>query len=256
MMKNIQKLVFYIKTYGLKVAYRKISLSLKNKFFLIKIFLSSDNKTRFTKIYEENYWGSEESRSGTGSTMLYTTNLRNQLPILINRFNIKSVFDAPCGDFNWMSQVVKKVDVEYIGADIVEILINKNKNKYESEYIKFINLDITKDKLPYADLMLCRDFLMHLSYADTREFFLNYINSKIPYLLLTSHVTQAGFKNSDIKTADFRLTDLFKTPYNMPKDVIYEIEDWHKPQPPRKMYLWRRDQVIIAFEKQALNINT
>jgi hypothetical protein len=256
MRKKAQKLALYIKQYGLGSACRKVILNLKNKFFLRKIFSSSDIKTRFTKIYEENYWGSEESRSGSGSTMLYTTNLRRQLPLLLNKFGVRSVFDAPCGDFNWMSQAMKDLPVQYIGADIVQTLINENKIRYENENILFLHLDITRDELPYADLMLCRDFLMHLSYADTREFFKKYIESKIPYLLLTSHLTSDGFKNSDIKTADFRLTDLFKPPYNMPKNVLYEIEDWLKPEPPRKMYLWSRNQVICAFENQTFSKNT
>jgi SAM-dependent methyltransferase len=256
MRKKVQKIAQYIKQYGLASACMRAAFNLKNKFFLRKIFSSSDNKTRFTKIYEENYWGSQESRSGTGSTILYTTNLRRQLPLLFSKFGVKSVFDAPCGDFNWMSQVMGDIRVQYIGADIVQTLIDENKNRYENDNILFLHLDITRDELPYADLMLCRDFLMHLSYADTREFFKKYIKSKIPYLLLTSHVTADDFNNSDIQTADFRLTDLFKPPYNMPKNVLYEIEDWLKPEPPRKMYLWSRDQVIYAFENQMFSKNT
>lgn len=253
MIKNVQKLVFYIKEYGLRSVCKKVFYYFKNKVFLRKIFSSSDNKTRFTKIYEKNYWGSKESRSGSGSTILYTENLRKQLPLLLNKFKVKSIFDAPCGDFNWMSQVVRDIPVQYIGADIVQTLIDENKKRYEKENIIFLQLDITMDKLPYADLMLCRDFLMHLSYSDTRKFFENYIKSKIPYLLSTSHVTSFDFLNSDIKTADFRLTDLFKPPYNMPKNALYEIDDWLEPEPPRKMYLWSRDQVICGFENQTFS---
>ena len=45
----------------------------------------------------------------------------------IKKFKIKRLFDAPCGDFNWMPQVLKGVEVDYIGSDIVEDLIVKNK---------------------------------------------------------------------------------------------------------------------------------
>ena len=42
---------------------------------------------------------------------------------------IRSILDLACGDFNWMSQVLKNVDVDYIGSDIVEDLIISNRKK-------------------------------------------------------------------------------------------------------------------------------
>jgi hypothetical protein len=46
------------------------------------------------------------------------------MPPLIEKFSIKSMFDAPCGDFNWMKLVLDKVKVDYVGADIVKPLID------------------------------------------------------------------------------------------------------------------------------------
>lgn len=114
---------------------------------------------RFTRIYERNYWKGSDSTSGTGSSIEYTANLRSQLPRLFARFSIKSIVDAPCGDFNWMRDVVSNTSVDYTGGDIVKPLTQQLKEIYTSDAVRFLHLDITKDPLPHADLMICRDCL-------------------------------------------------------------------------------------------------
>jgi len=87
---------------------------------------------RFTWIYKNNYWQSKESVSGTGSTLKSTENLRKELPKLIRQLSIKTVFDAPCGDFNWMKHLLPTINVSYIGGDIVRPLIDSHNEKYTS----------------------------------------------------------------------------------------------------------------------------
>jgi hypothetical protein len=80
---------------------------------------------KFTEIYNNNGWCSPESRSGNGSELKNTIKLRSELPYLFVKYNIKSILDIPCGDFNWMKEV-DLTNIEYKGADIVESLINLN----------------------------------------------------------------------------------------------------------------------------------
>ncbi|MCY4101455.1 MAG: hypothetical protein OXF46_11145 [Rhodobacteraceae bacterium] len=84
----------------------------------------------FTRIYNRNIWGSKESPSGTSSELEATTNIRKQIPALVKEYEVKRILDIPCGDYNWMRYVVPKLDVEYIGGDIVKPLIEKNRRKY------------------------------------------------------------------------------------------------------------------------------
>ena len=65
-----------------------------------------------------------------------------------------------------MKHLLKKVNVEYLGSDIVEEIINLNIQKYKSDKINFKKINIINDKLPNADLMICRDCLFHFSYDD------------------------------------------------------------------------------------------
>jgi hypothetical protein len=75
----------------------------------------------------------------------------------------------------------------------------------------------------------------------------NFINSKIPYLLTTTHINDGKIRNKDIATGDFRLIDLFAAPYHFPMDVLFRIEDWKMPDPKREMCLWTREQIIYAL---------
>ena len=75
-------------------------------------------------------------------------------------------------------------------------------------------LDLTRDALPPADLLLCRDCLVHLSYADIRRALANVARSGIPYVLTT---TFPGAKaNEDIVTGDWRVINLEAAPFGFP----------------------------------------
>lgn len=225
-------------------------LNLRNKIQRRQVFSQPDIEGRFTKNYEINFWGDEESRSGSGSTMEYTANVRRMLPEVIAAFPISSMFDAPCGDFNWMRTLQPQLPIKYVGGDIVRPMIEKNQATYGSEKARFIHADITKDPFPAVDLWFCRDCLFHLSYADTRRALENFARSNVPYILTTTHVGDGSFANRDIDTGDFRPIDLFAAPYFMPCDVLFRFEDMLPGDIGREMCLWTREQVITALNVQ------
>jgi hypothetical protein len=78
----------------------------------------SNPQSIFDAVYAANYWDSAESKSGPGSELITTERYRKQLVALLRELRIKSMFDAPCGDLNWMSEVLKEVPLRYIGGDI------------------------------------------------------------------------------------------------------------------------------------------
>jgi hypothetical protein len=202
---------------------------------------------RFTYIFKNNHWAEPESVSGFGSTLRYTERVRGELPKLLNHLGIKSMLDAPCGDFNWMRYVLREIDIEYIGGDIVRPLIDKLNIDNTSNNIKFLHLDIIRSKLPDVDLMMCRDCLFHLSQSDIISFLRNFASSNIEFLLTTSHENAERFTNRDISTGDFRELDLFAPPYSLPNAVLASIEDWCAPEPRRFMHLWTREQIAKAM---------
>ena len=246
----IIKLILNLKSFGLKKTIIKIfyffSLKKLNKrIYTSKLLKIKSVEKRFSDIFNDNYWLDGESKSGSGSSLSTTKNIRTILPKIFDKFFIKKIFDAPCGDFNWMFHVLKNNKIDYLGADIVDNLIILNKKKYENNKIKFKKLDIRFDKLPKSDLMICRDCLSHFSYDDIYLFFNNFISSEIKYLLLTSHLNdKLKFKNKDIVTADFRLIDFFSEPFNFKKNYIYSFDDRENEiQNFKQMYLFTQEQI-------------
>jgi hypothetical protein len=108
-------------------------------------------------------WGNPESFSGFGSTLAATADARRGLEELIGRYHVSSILDVPCGDFNWMQAL--RYAGDYTGADIVPDLVARNSARYGRADRRFLELDVCKDALPPADLVLCRECLNHLPVA-------------------------------------------------------------------------------------------
>ena len=104
-----------------------------------------------------------EYHCGPGSSIWYTELLRKELVPFLNKYGIKSMLDAPCGDFQWLNLVEFPNGFEYIGGDLHHDMIRRNNILYNRE---FIVLDITEDDLPTKDLMFVRDCLFH--FPDTQ----------------------------------------------------------------------------------------
>ncbi|MFZ4520755.1 MAG: hypothetical protein ACOYNC_03565 [Bacteroidales bacterium] len=198
----------------------------------------------FTSIYTMNNWGNSESISGHGSSAEYTENIRREIPELLRRFKINSFLDAPCGDYNWFRLIRRDPDFTYIGGDIVTELIRKNREAYENQNTRFVDLDIIREKLPTVELWLCRDCLFHFSYDDIFSTIDNFLKSDIQYLLTSTH--SECRKNKNITTGDFRLINLELAPFNFGKPKLH-IADWIPGFPVRYLALWDREELAAAM---------
>jgi hypothetical protein len=173
-------------------------------------------KALFTRIYRVRAFGGEISVSGPGSDLYQTEIIRREIPNLLKEFNIKTLVDAPCGDFYWMRTM--KLDLEkYIGVDIVTEIIAKNQQKYADKNRRFITLDITKDTLPQADMVLSRDALVHFSYKDIFSSVKNFKKSNLQYLLTTTFTETTN--NRDVVTGSWRPLNLLLHPFYFPPPI-------------------------------------
>ena len=215
-------------------------------------------RTIFTYYYKTNQWRNPESRSGAGSTLEGTQGVRSGVEDLVRKFHIKTVYDAPCGDFNWMRHVSFPSGVKYIGGDIVGAMIDDLQRTYGNESRSFIRTNIITDPFPAADVWICRDCLFHFSYEHIVATLENFCNSAIPYALLTTDVSEGGnrFEHRDIRTGGFRRIDLFAPPFSFPKETSGEFIDTADPQKLRKMCLWTRDQVGMALRAMKKTLPT
>src|SRR5438105_7007368 len=173
-----------------------------------------DLKGRFSYIFDNNVWGSEDSNSGLGSSLLETQVLRREIPIVLSKIKAQSILDIPSGDFHWMSEVALG-PVSYTGADIVEAIVTRNRKEFSSNRRQFLQLDVTTDPLPHADLILCRDCLVHLSYANIARALANMKRSGAPWIL-TTHFLRIN-SNTDIEDGDWRPLNFTRLPFSFPE---------------------------------------
>lgn len=179
-------------------------------------------RERFEKIFATNLWADPDTRSGVGSSLDSTRVLRRKLPDALRQLGTRVLLDAPCGDFAWM-QHVDLTGIDYIGGDIVPAIVAADQRKFGSDTRRFVTLDLTRDSLPDADVLLCRDCLVHLSYANIREVLMNVAHSTIRYILMTSFPGRGD--NRDVVDGDWRTLDFQAPPFSLPQPVLTIVEE-------------------------------
>lgn len=170
---------------------------------------------RFSRIFATNRWGDRESVSGPGSSLANTDRLRQELPLLVEELGVTSLLDAPCGDANWISQVRLPVK-EYHGVDIVPGVVELARQRRFPEdgcVRTFAVRDIVNDDLPRADLVLCRDTLIHLSNVDAVQAVQNFRRSGARYLL--ANIDLRLRRNRDIVTGNTRPVNPSIAPFDL-----------------------------------------
>jgi hypothetical protein len=207
-------------------------------------------KNHFTTIFEKNIFEGDVSVSGRGSDLIQTEMIRREIPLLLKEFDVKRFMDAPCGDFYWMKHVVLPVE-QYIGVDIVEAIIKKNQATYTDPQHSFVCLDIIEDPLPPADLMLCRDCLVHLNFAQAIKAIRNFQRSGITYLLTTTFTGRET--NVDLGEGDiWRTLNLEQSPFHFPKPLKLINENCTEGDNKfndKSLGLWRIDDIVAGLPR-------
>lgn len=157
-------------------------------------------KDAMKQIYEMKLWGGKEFDFYSGEGSHNPRIINPYLDVLISFLDAYNkslvVCDLGCGDFN-IGKHLTKYAKKYIAIDIVETLINRNKNLYIEDNLEFCCLDITKDALPLGDCIILRQVLQHLSNKDIQKVIKKITNYK--HIILTEHIPLGNFvPNKDI----------------------------------------------------------
>ena len=203
---------------------------------------SLEKEKVFQNFYLTNHWDSNESRSGLGSTLEFTKNIRKFLVEFIQMQGIKKMFDTSCGDWNWMKEISHQL-CEYTGMDIVPEVIKRNKELYGNDYISFIQgdflpfLQCKKDKT--YDLILYRHTLEHLP-TEYNEQFLVECCRVCQYLLVTTHKLVTN--NQTLPSSVYRPVNLDLPPYVNLMRAYFKKEIYDGPnrllRPEMYLYLY------------------
>ena len=188
-----------------------------------------DLAERFTRIHDTNLWSDAESRSGSGSALASTAELRAKLPDFLRALGVHRLLDVPCGDFHWMSHVDFDAAgvTAYVGGDVVQAIVDADRACYAAPGQTFERVDLTTGPLPHvdgapADAVFCRDCLVHLSFANIARVIDVVRASGVRYLITTTFLDQA--ENADILDGDWRPINLQRSPFNLPEPVAVLVE--------------------------------
>lgn len=190
----------------------------------------------FGEAFRTNKWRSLETRSGHGSELRNTRDIRNELPRFLRDRGIGSLLDAGCGDWNWIREL--KLNVEYTGVDIVPEIISGLLAKYAGPGRRFLVADITKDELPVADLLLCRSVLYHFSFDNIWLALSAFRRCARVGVLLTYNPKVRA--NRDIPDGKWRRLDLRKAPFNLP-EPSWSIPDLDNE--PGALGFWKTEEL-------------
>jgi 2-polyprenyl-3-methyl-5-hydroxy-6-metoxy-1,4-benzoquinol methylase len=202
----------------------------------------------FTNTYDKRLWEAEGSRSGLGSSLEYTKNIRVQLLKLVKELKVKTILDLSCGDWFWMKEIKDELPT-YKGLDVVNEMIEVNKTNYQTDTITFQKGDMLEElkslKAGEVDLIICRQTLEHLP-SDYVEEVLSEIRRVGKYALITSVNTTTinemigmdGYQSRPINLDESPYKEIIGTPINRVWDSIMpELEKgcfmnlYHHPKP-------------------------
>ena len=108
--------------------------------------------------------------------------------------------------------------------------------KYKKDNINFEVLDATKDSLPYADLIICKDLFLHLSLDNISLILKNIIDSKCKYFA-TSRYEGGSKGNNSNSSAQARPIEVTKDPFNFDYPIVSQFRYTIKSN--------LRDEIII-----------
>jgi len=145
-------------------------------------------------------------------------------------------------DNDWFRVNTTRAIDQFIDTDLVQLIKTKNcqfnNEKYSKENRKFVKIDILRDELPQADLIFCRDLLIHFSYKDIFTAIENIKKSDSKYLLTTSNSLIT--KNFDIVTGRWYPINLLIKPFSFPSPLkVVDEKSTREEDKSKSLYLWK-----------------
>ncbi len=146
--------------------------------------------------------------SGVGSEPAYCRPLVEYLSRFVRRYGIRSVLDYGCGDWQW-ARLVDWADVDYMGVDIVPILVDRLRREHGGPRRRF---ELVPGKLPAVDLVICKDVAIHLPNEEIAALAAKFSARAAHVLWVNSIVPNV---NAQIERGGCRGVDMGAPPFNV-----------------------------------------
>lgn len=215
-----------------------------------------DARAVFGRIYASDHW---KGGSGEGSTDRASAPYRAVVERLIGSDDVATVVDVGCGDWQ-VGSLVDWSPVRYTGVDVVDSVVESDRDRFGSPRVGFVRCDARHDLLPRADLLLAKDVLQHWPTADVQSF----LRRSLPafrYVLLTNDVSSVYWPtgvNEDIALGAWRTLDLERPPFSAAAQWTHDVDvdgQWQKRMTlyassgARRQRLWSRGNALRRLSR-------
>jgi hypothetical protein len=206
---------------------------------LTEMLHNAELESRFTRVYAKNLWEDPETISGPGSRLGSepVVETLDALRMICRTHDIGTLNDIPCGDLNWVAKFLSEFPtIRYTGFDIVQPLIDRNLQLHPDIACRM--LDITSHVPPKADLVLCKDLIIHLNDEDIHRTLANIKASGSTWLLASNNF---GMPNDDLRENQHgdsacRYVDVLTAPFHYSPPLwrtqylgLWKLADLHAP---------------------------
>ena len=142
-------------------------------------------------INEKDYWNARYSQGGNSGYGSYDEQLDKKLAWILP-LDFDSICEVGCGDFNFGKNILRMHPAKYLGLDISEYIVNKNKEDYPLFNFEVFNYHNAEP----ADLVLCVDVLFHIIEDKDVDRMLSELDRVwTKYLVITAYERDEKFEN-------------------------------------------------------------
>lgn len=140
--------------------------------------------------YEKSYWDNRYSFGGDSGYGSYGEQLKKKLD-WICPLEFKTISELGCGDFNFGKSILERHPAEYIGYDISNVIVERNRRTYPN--YGFLTYRGTIDP---ADLVMCVDVLFHIiEDSDVEKLLQSLEKAWTKYLVITAYERDESLDN-------------------------------------------------------------
>lgn len=129
----------------------------------------------------KTYWDNRYISGGNSGYGSYGEQLAKKLDWLKD-LDFHTVVDVGCGDFNFGKSLLELHPAAYLGFDISEVIVAKNRRNYPG-----YSFNVLGDSIPSGDLTLCLDVLFHVIEDEECEKLLKLFDGSKGYLAVTAY---------------------------------------------------------------------
>ncbi len=203
----------------------------------------SDLERIFAEIYKQDKWYIRDRTKVSSQVDLNL--LLSDFKKFMKGVGVLSMVDLGCGLGPWNQSIVDAVP-NYIGVDIVESVVERNRELLGKPGVEFIYSDIIAYSIPTTDMILCRAVMFHLHENLVFGILNKIAESDVKWVAMTTFTAVDRVNRLDLKPGSFYPISLTNTPFLLPHPhkLIKEVEMNPPLYPDKCLGIWKIEDLV------------